>query len=201
MNILVILAHPDKGSFNHAIFCEVVKTLKALKHRVRSHDLCAEKFDPILTQAEIVRDAVLPEEIKVHCREVSNADGIIFVHPNWWGQPPAIMKGWIDRVLRPGVAYQFEEGDGGEGVPRGLLRAKAVLIFNTSNTPAGREKKEFGDPLDALWRRCILRLCGIRRVRRWMFGVMVTSSPEKRKRWLREVQRGVVEYFPRKRAR
>lgn len=201
MNVLVILAHPERGSFNHAIFRAAMQTLKTLKHRVLAHDLYAEKFDPVLPRTEIPRDAALPAKIKAHCREVSKADGIIIVHPNWWGQPPAILKGWIDRVLRPGVAYQFEEGNGGEGVPRGLLRAKAVLIFNTSNTPTTREKKEFGDPLDALWKRCILRLCGIRRVRRRMFGVMVTSSPGKRKRWLRDVQRGVAEYFPKERAR
>jgi len=53
------------------------------------------------------------------------------VHPNWWGQPPAILKGWIDRILRPGVAYQFLEGDAGEGVPVGLLKAETALIFNT----------------------------------------------------------------------
>ena len=43
------------------------------------------------------------------------ADGIIAIHPNWWGQPPAMLKGWIDRVLRPDVACKFLEGDGGEG--------------------------------------------------------------------------------------
>jgi NAD(P)H dehydrogenase (quinone) len=54
--------------------------------------------------------------IELHCREIADVDGII-VHPNWWGQPPAILKGWVDRVLRPGVAYRFLEGDAGEGVP------------------------------------------------------------------------------------
>ena len=56
-------------------------------------------------------------------------------------QPPAILKGWIDRVMRPGVAYEFLEGDSGEGVPNGLLKAKTALVFNTSNTPEDRELK------------------------------------------------------------
>ena len=57
------------------------------------------------------------------------------------GQPPAILKGWIDdRVLRPGIAYEFIEEDSGEGVPNGLLKAKSALVFSTSNTESHREK-------------------------------------------------------------
>jgi len=48
----------------------------------------------------------------------SEASGIVIVHPNWWGQPPAILKGWVDRVLRPGVAYEFTEGDQGKVSPK-----------------------------------------------------------------------------------
>jgi putative NADPH-quinone reductase len=55
--------------------------------------------------------------VQAHCGEIARAEGIIIVHPNWWGQPPAIMKGWIDRVFRPGVAYRFTEDDKGDGVP------------------------------------------------------------------------------------
>ncbi len=61
--------------------------------------------------------------------------------------PPAISKGWIDRVFRPGIAYEFVEGDAGEGVPIGLLKAKSSLIFNTSNTESSREIHVFKDPL------------------------------------------------------
>ena len=93
-----------------------------------------------------------------HCSEIASADGIIIVHPNWWGQPPAILKGWVDRVSRPGVAYRFLEGDGGEGVPVGLLKAETAIIFNTSNTPEEREATVFGDPLDNLWKACHLRV-------------------------------------------
>jgi len=75
----------------------------------------------------------LPELIKRHCEEFGQADGIIIIHPNWWGQPPAILKGWIDRVIRTGIAYEFKEGDSGEGIPKGLLKAGAAMIFNTSN--------------------------------------------------------------------
>ena len=117
MKISVILAHPCPGSFNHAIAGTVTATLTDAGHQVQFHDLYAEKFDPLLPCEEIPRGAVLPAAVAQHCREIAAADGIVFIHPNWWGMPPAILKGWVDRVLRPGVAYRFSETDSGEGVP------------------------------------------------------------------------------------
>jgi putative NADPH-quinone reductase len=135
MNVSLILAHPHTGSFNHAIAETAAQMLRERGHTVWFHDLYAEDFDPILPHEEIPRDVTLPPVIQQHCDEIAAADGIVIVHPNWWGQPPAILKGWVDRVIRPGVAYEFLEGDGGEGVPVGLLKAKIALIFNTANTP------------------------------------------------------------------
>jgi NAD(P)H dehydrogenase (quinone) len=124
MKISVILAHPDKNSFNHAIARAAVETLRENGHEIAFHDLYHEKFPAILPAKEIPRGADLPPVIRRHCAEIAAAEGIIIVHPNWWGQPPAILKGWVDRVLRPGVAYKFEEGDSlGAGALIGLLKA------------------------------------------------------------------------------
>ena len=186
MKVSVILAHPKKGSFNHAVANAVVNEIVANGHTVFFHDLYEEKFDPILPTAEIARDAFLPSDIQAHCREISQVDGIVIIHPNWWGQPPAILKGWIDRVFRPGVAYEFIEEDKGEGIPNGLLKAKFALVFNTSNTPTEREKSVFGDPLEALWRKCIFELCGVTNFYRRMFNIIVISSERERESWLTE---------------
>ena len=186
MNISLILAHPRPGSFNHALAAAVRDWLADGGHHVHFHDLYAECFDPVIPHPEIPRTATLPPEIAGHCAEIAAADGIIIVHPNWWGQPPAILKGWVDRIIRPGVAYEFLEDDSGEGVPRGLLKARAAIVFNTSNTEASRERAIFGDPLETLWRNCIFGLCGVTHFHRRMFGVVVTSTPEQRRQWLAE---------------
>jgi len=196
MNILVILAHPDKHSFNHAVAAAAVEMLQKNAHEVTFHDLYREKFDPILPTEEIQKDVPLPAAIQKHCDEISSADGIIIIHPNWWGQPPAILKGWIDRVLRPGVAYEFLENDRGEGVPVGLLKAERAVVFNTSNTATEREQLVFGDPLEAIWRKCIFQLCGIRDFNRKVFNIIVVSSDEQRKSWLQEVRQLVADKFP-----
>ena len=176
MNISVILAHPDPASFNHAIAAAAATAARRNGHTVHLHDLCAEGFDPLLPAAEIPRDAALPELVALHCREIAAADGIVIVHPNWWGQPPAILKGWVDRVIRPDVAYRFDVDDSGEGVPVGLLQAKAALVFNTSNTPGQREREVFGDPLETIWKNCVFALCGVPEFYRRMFGVVAITS-------------------------
>jgi NAD(P)H dehydrogenase (quinone) len=195
MNISVILGHPNPGSFNHAIAETAVQTLRACGHTVWFHDLYAERFDPLLFHGEFPKGAVLPPEIQQHCDEIVAADGIVIVHPNWWGQPPAILKGWVDRVIRPGVAYEFLEGDSGEGVPVGLLKARAALVFNTANTSEKRENEVFGDPLQLLWKNCIFDLCGVPTFYRKMYRVIVTSTAEDRRAWLDEVRVTVKTYF------
>jgi putative NADPH-quinone reductase len=196
MNILLILAHPDPGSFNAAIAKRCHDTLAANGHAVFFHDLYAEKFDALLPAHEIPRSAGLPRDIQQHCDEIAVSDGIIIVHPNWWGQPPAVLKGWTDRVIRPGVAYEFLEGEGGEGVPAGLLRAKSALVFNTSNTESVREREVFLDPLETIWKNCIFGLCGVSDVYRRMFGIIVTSTEKQRMDWLSEVGETVNRYYP-----
>ncbi len=196
MNILIILAHPDKQSFNHAIAEECKKRLIENGHSVIFHDLHDEKFDPILTSEEIPRNGKINDLVKMHCDDLTQCDGIIVVHPNWWGQPPAILKGWIDRVIRPGVAYGFQQGDNGEGVPVGLLKAKTAIVINTSNTNEQREKEIFGDPLETIWKNCIFDLCGVKQFERKTFRIVVTSGLNQRLQWLSETRDLIDKHFP-----
>ena len=177
MNVSLILAHPNEGSFNHAIARAAMDALQAAGHSVSFHDLYRERFDPVLPYEEIPKGAEIDPLIEKHCLEIASADGIIIVHPNWWGMPPAILKGWVDRVIRPGIAYEFLPGDSGEGVPRGLLKARKALVFNTTNTIPEREIQAFGDPLQTLWKNCIFDLCGVQDFHRKTYGVIVTSTP------------------------
>jgi putative NADPH-quinone reductase len=197
MNVLVILAHPDPGSFNHALAKSACAALRDNGHDVIFHDLYAEGFDPLLPAVEIPRGAKLPENIAHHCEEAANADGIVIVHPNWWGMPPAMLTGWVDRIMRPGQAYEFIEGDSGEGVPVGLLKADKAIVLNTSNTEEERERTVFGDPLERIWKDCIFDLCGVKETRRRTFGIVVTSTLEERRQWLAEARELVSETYPR----
>lgn len=200
MFISIVLAHPDPNSFNHAIARTALQTCHDLGHDAVLHDLHADGFDPLLPAREIPSSGQVDPLIVRHCEEAADADGFIMVHPNWWGMPPAIMTGWVDRVLRPEVAYRFvggdKDGEGGEGVPQGLLKARTAMVFNTSNTNPEREMNSFGDPLERIWKDCIFDLCGVRNFYRRMFRIICISGKAQRKAWLDEAARAVAEYFP-----
>ena len=191
MKVSIILGHQHAGSFNHAIAETAKRTLEASGHTVNFHDLYAEGFDPILRHEEVARDAELDPVIKAHCTELAEVDGIIVIHPNWWAMPPAMLKGWLDRVLRQGVAYKFTDKG-----PVGLLKADWALVFTTSNTPKEVELSWFGDPLENLWKTCILLYCGVKRMERTNYESIIMSSPEQRAEWLADVERRVNTAFP-----
>ncbi|KAF0234243.1 MAG: NAD(P)H dehydrogenase [Desulfovibrionaceae bacterium] len=193
--ISLILCHPTPGSFNHAIADRARTALEATGHEVAFHDLYAERFAPVLPGIEVARDGFVPDFVARHCNEIAEASGIVVVHPNWWGMPPAVLTGWVDRVMRPGLAYEFLEGDSGEGVPQGLLKASSALVFNTANTSFEREAQVFGDPLERIWKDCVFGLCGVNDFHRRTFSVVVTSTPEERALWLDEVDATVRRVF------
>ncbi|GGH22425.1 NAD(P)H-dependent oxidoreductase [Paenibacillus segetis] len=196
MKVSVILGHPYDKSFNHAIAEKVTSTLARNGHEVSFHDLYQEQFNPIITPQELISDKSDDPLVQFHCNQIKEADGIVIIHPNWWGQPPAILKGWIDRVLRQEVAYTFDAGDSGGGLPIGLLKAKVGVVFNTSNTPVEREINVFGDPLERIWKSCVFDFCGLNHVIRKMYCVVADSTPEERAEWLQDSVNVINEHFP-----
>ncbi len=122
--------------------------------------------------------------------------GLIFVHPNYWSRPPAILCGWVDRVLRAGRAYNFVPDGKGGAKAVGLLKVKVGCVFNTANTPQEIEESVYGDPLEVHWRKVVFGLCGIPTVHRRNFSPMIVSTPEQRQQWLEEVRSTMDRLFP-----
>ena len=195
MKVVVALAHPKKGSFNHAIAETAVRALQVNKHEVVFHDLYAEGFDPVLTFEEFSAEEPADPVIKAHCAEVAAAQGLFIVHPNWWCQPPAMMKGWVDRVLRFGLAYTFEEQEGKE-VEVGLLAGRKALVLNTCMTTEEMDRTHFHDPLDGLWKTSVLGVCGIEDAQRLNLRMVQAISADERNEMLRKVETAVDDLFP-----
>lgn len=196
MKVLVILAHPSPNSLNHAMAMNAVQALQDSGHEVMFHDLYKEKFDPVLPYGEVARDAILDPQIQQYCNELSSADGVVIVHPSWWGQPPAILKGWVDRVFRAGVAYEFKDSEVGRGTPVGLLKAENSLVINTENTPHEIVQQVFGDTLDSIWDKSVLTFCGIKNFHRKVYDQVIISTPEQRGAWLDDVRATIEQIFP-----
>ncbi len=196
MKATIILSHPYDKSFNHAIYKQAINTLKEKGVTTYKHDLYADGFDPVLTCEELGKAPTTDPLVLRYTEELMASDLLIFIHPNWWGMPPAILKGYIDRVIRPPHAYDFPEGASGGGLPIGKLAGKKALVFNTSNTDADREDNYFNDPLENIWIRCVFGFCGIEEdaCARKMFRIVADSSLDEREGWLGEVDAMVGEW-------
>lgn len=177
----VVLAHPRPGSLNHALAASVVRALAAAGATVRFHDLYAEGFDPLL-RADEVETTVFADALAArHAAEIVEADRIVIVHPSWFFQVPAVLKGWVERVIRQDVAFVMTEA----GV-EGRLRAERALVVTTGNAPTSYEVGVLGDPLTTFWRDCVLAPAGVGRVERLAFGPVRGSSAAARAAWLAE---------------
>jgi len=131
--------------------------LLSLGHEVYFHDLHQEGFDPVLDSSELSRLYSLDDLVQEHSRELTLADGLVIFHPDWWSQPPAMLKGWVDRVFRQGVAYELDGGDGSEKKWKPLLVGKKGLVFCTSDAEEGDRP----GALESLWEDAILGRCGM----------------------------------------
>ena len=187
---LVVLGSPNPSSFCHAMAQQVSRVFAEHGVDVRVRDLYAEGFDPVARADEARTDSsgpAVPADwlVAEHRSLLSAADHLVVAHPNWWGKPPAIMAGWLDRVLVPGVAYRLDNRD---GVPTPLLKLRSLLVLNTGDTPAERERDVFGDPLDAIWRRCVGAYLHRAVVERVLAGPLGDATDETRTRWLAQVR-------------
>ena len=188
MNASVVLAHPRPGSFNHAVADAAARGLARAGYAVKAHDLYAEAFDPCLRASEVETTTFADELAARHAAEILEADAIVVVHPSWFFQVPAVLKGWVDRVLREGVAFSM----GDKGV-EGHLRAEWALVVTTANAPHDYEVRALGDPLTTFWRACVFQPAGVAAVERMALGPIRGSTPETRRAWLERVQERVAE--------
>jgi len=136
MKHLIIYAHPHAGSLNHVILETAVSYLQKPGNEVVVRDLYALKFDPVLSLEDMAgqRKGHVDEKVAAEQEFIQWADAITFIYPIWWTGLPAIMKGYIDRVMSYGFAYRYDQG-----IQKGLLTGKKAYIFNTH----GKSKEEY----------------------------------------------------------
>ena len=136
MNVLVVYAHPHPASFGAALRDQVVDTLSAAGHRVDLIDLYREGFDPLLSPDELAQHrAGLAQRptLAGHARLVAEAKAVVLVYPTWWGGPPAMLKGWFDRVLCEGVAYRLPPGK--HRIRPSLRHIKHLVVVTSYGSP------------------------------------------------------------------
>lgn len=155
MKALVVHCHPDPSSFSAALFRAVRDALGRGGHEVRTIELYAERFEPVLSLDE--HRAYLPDRSFVERRVQSHVDALrwaehlVFVHPTWIYGPPAMLKGWLERVWLPGVAFLPPPRRGSMAQP-GLHNIRRLTVVTTGGAPWWWLKL-IGDPHRKLFTR------------------------------------------------
>ncbi len=147
------------------------------------HDLYAELPDPVLTGAEIARRFSLDDQIQRYSAEVADADWLWFVHPDWWSGPPALLKGWIERVFRPGIAYDWQGEEFTEKHHVGLLAGKNLAVFVT--TDRGEDDPPMS--IEGFWRD-VAAYSGMHVTRFTLYPDLRRSGHRQRRMWLQEAR-------------
>ncbi len=132
MKIYILLAHPNIHSFNGAIadFCE--QEAIANGHQVKRQNLGDLRFDPILWKGYNEIQALEPD-LQQAQQNLLWCDRWIIVYPVWWGSVPALLKGFLDRVLLPGFAFKYHKKD---PFWDKLLQGRSAQLITTSDAPA-----------------------------------------------------------------
>src|SRR4051795_11559837 len=136
MQVVLVIAHPDPESFTHAIAATAIAGLQRAGHDVSLLDLYEEEFRPAMSLDERLAyhgdRPILDPMVERHARIVQEADALVFVYPTWWSTMPAILKGWLERVMVPGVGFVFDEN---QKVRPGLTHVRRLVGISTYGAP------------------------------------------------------------------
>ena len=181
--IFVIYGHYNDKSFNAAIKDEFIKTVKENGNEVDLVDLYKENFNPVFAGEK--PDAVVLD----HQKRIENSDVIVLIAPIWNFRMPAILEGWIDKVLSPPWAFRFKKIFGNYGYPVGNLIGKKAIVFCTYGSPQFAIRTFFLNMPTKRLRRGVFNICGITDVIYKRYFAVPFVSDEKRKKFLRDVKK------------
>ncbi|WP_264214390.1 NAD(P)H-dependent oxidoreductase [Leisingera thetidis] len=138
MRVLIVFAHPSEESYSAALLAAANEALVQNGHDVQVIDLYRAKFDPVLSLQDWNDYASdtgrLIEKVSPHVEAMKWAEALVLVYPTWMYGPPAILKGWLERVWLPGVAFDIPEGL--KKRARGKLQnIRSFTVITTSGSP------------------------------------------------------------------
>jgi NAD(P)H dehydrogenase (quinone) len=191
MQVLVVHAHPEPLSFNHAVARTAVTALRDAGHAVDVIDLYGQGYRPAMSEAE--RRAyetdrpVLDPVVAEHARMVRRAETLVFVYPTWWSSLPAMLKGWMERTLVMGVAFELDEQT--RRVRPLLTGVRTIVGISTYGSPR-RYVRVVNDNGRRTLTRALRGCTGLRTRTRWLgMYELDTSTEAERHEFLARVTR------------
>lgn len=155
MRTLIVHCHPNPASLSGALYAAAQESIKKRGHELRCIDLYAEGFDPVLSLQERIdylpNTGAIESKVQTHVDALRWCEHIVFVFPVWFYGPPAMLKGWLERVWLPGVAFLPPPQKGKMAVP-GLQNIHRLTVVTHGGAPWWW-LKVMGDPCKKLFTR------------------------------------------------
>jgi len=189
LRVLVIYAHPVETSFHAELHARVVAALRSAGHEVDDCDLYAENFNPVLSREERLNyhdTTVNQVPVKRYVERLQRAEALVLCFPVWCFGLPAILKGWFDRVLMPGVAFDISDPAHVKPALTHLRRIAAVTSYGRPRWMAFA----MGDPPRKVIKRYLRVLTGGKaEIDYWACYHINVATPEKLQRHMARIER------------
>ncbi|HTT38916.1 MAG TPA: NAD(P)H-dependent oxidoreductase [Burkholderiales bacterium] len=184
--ILIIQGHPDSQAkhFGHALADAYQAGAEEAGHEVKRLAI-AELDVPVLRRREDWEGGIASEPIRRSQEAIGWAEHLVLLYPLWLGAMPALLKAFLEQVLRPGFAFGREQAG---KVGRPLLTGKSARIIVTMGMPALVYRWYFGAHSLKSLERNVLGFCGVRPIRASLIGMVEAMGDAKRTRWMDEVR-------------
>jgi len=190
MRVAIVFNHPYEGSYCNAILNTVIRGLQKAQHEIDVIHLDNEGFNPVMTAADLRafkdRKPVDPKVIEYKQR-LDDADHLVLIFPIWWELMPAMTKGFIDKIIFPGVAYDYTQS--GYGMKPLFTKIKSVTVITTMNTASIVYRLIFGNAVRKAVMTGTFWKTGFKK-RKWInLGMVKLVSDKKRKKWLAKIEK------------
>ncbi|MEM6894636.1 MAG: NAD(P)H-dependent oxidoreductase [Bacteroidota bacterium] len=185
MKILIINGHPDKESFNHGLFQAYKKGVKKTKTEIKEIKIGELQFNPNLQFGYRKRTELEPDLLDAQ-EKLKWADHLVWFYPIWWGSVPAIMKGFLDRVLLPGFAFQKREGSVWWDK---YFTGKTARLICTMDQPPWYYRLVNRSPSHTAMKKLTMQFIGVKSVKITAIGPIRLSTDAFRNKWLAKVER------------
>lgn len=188
---LIIYAHPDSNSFNHAVLAQVKNALEKKNLFYKVIDLYGINYNPVLSLEEL--KGKNSEQTVEFQKMIKESIHIIFIFPVWWFRAPAILEGFCDKVFTSGFAYHYKHLFGVYGMPVRHLTDKRVTTFITHGAPALPVKTLYVNAVKYRFILGFLSFCfNIFKCKIVQFWSVPFVSDEKRKNYLKKAERIII---------
>ncbi len=199
MKVAIVFNHPYQGSFCNAILRTVVKGLHTAGHETDILHLDNDGFNPVMTAADLrgfLDGAPVDPQVFEYKRRLDQADHLILIFPIWWELMPAMTKGFIDKVIYPGVAYDCDRSGRWPRMVKRWDKLQGVTLITTMNSASLVYRLVFGNAIKKAVLTGTFWKMGYRN-RKWLnFSMVKFVSAAKRERWLAKLERHFSRLAP-----